>query len=100
MRDTSDPMLDMGESGGIDDVSRRVSMSTNSRRVLVIEDEPDIARLVALHLEDLGCEVDTSHDGRRGLARALDGTAWSLLVLDLLLPQSVAFAIFRPLRSL
>jgi len=30
-------------------------MSTNSRRVLVIEDEHDIARLLAMHLEDLGC---------------------------------------------
>jgi len=46
----------------------------NSRRVLVVEDERDIARLLALHLEDLGCEVD--HELRRThrLARALDGT--------------------------
>ena len=61
-------------------------MGMNSRRVLVVEDERDIARLLALHLEDLGCEVDTSYDGHTGLARALDGTAWSLLVLDLRLP--------------
>src|SRR5260370_39170701 len=61
-------------------------MGMNSRRVLVIEDEHDIARLLAMHLEDLGCQVDTSYDGRSGLARALDGTAWSLLVLDLRLP--------------
>jgi len=31
-------------------------MGMNSRRVLVVEDERDIARLLALHLEDLGCE--------------------------------------------
>ncbi len=61
-------------------------MSMNSRRILVVEDERDIAQLLALHLEDLGCEVDTSYDGHTGLARALDGTAWSLLVLDLRLP--------------
>ncbi len=54
-------------------------MSMNSRRILVVEDERDIAQLLALHLEDLGCEVDTSYDGRTGLARAVDGTAWSLL---------------------
>src|SRR5258708_12985953 len=99
MRDRSDPMVDWGESGGLDDVWRGVSMSTNSRRVLVIEDEPDIARLVALHLEDLGCEVDTSHDGRSGLARALDGTAWSLLVLDLRLPEVDGLEICRRVRS-
>jgi len=45
-------------------------MGMNSRRVLVVEDERDIARLLALHLEDLGCEVDTSYDGRTGLARS------------------------------
>jgi len=71
---------------------------TNSRRVLVIEDEPDIARLVALHLEDLGCEVDTAYDGRSGLARALDGTAWSLLVLDLRLPDLDGLEICRRVR--
>jgi DNA-binding response OmpR family regulator len=74
-------------------------MSSNSRRVLVIEDEHDIAELLALHLEDLGCEVDTSYDGRSGLARALDGTAWSLLVLDLRLPGLDGLEICRRVRA-
>src|ERR1700738_1316538 len=74
-------------------------MSSNARRVLVIEDEHDIAQLLALHLEDLGCEVDTSYDGRTGLARALDGTAWSLLVLDLRLPELDGLEICRRVRS-
>src|SRR6202011_5638272 len=74
-------------------------MSMNSRRVLVVEDERDIAQLLALHLEDLGCEVDTSYDGRIGLARALDGTAWSLLVLDLRLPGLDGLEICRRVRS-
>jgi DNA-binding response OmpR family regulator len=71
----------------------------NSRRVLVIEDEHDIARLLAMHLEDLGCQVDTSYDGRSGLAMALDGTAWSLLVLDLRLPGLDGLEICRRVRS-
>src|SRR5258708_4177588 len=74
-------------------------MGTNSRRVLVIEEERDIARLWALHLEDLGCEVDPSYDGSSGLARALDGTAWSLLVLDLRLPELDGLEICRRVRS-
>lgn len=74
-------------------------MGANSRRVLVVEDERDIARLLALHLEDLGCEVETSYDGRTGLARALDGTAWSLLVLDLRLPGLDGLEICRRVRS-
>jgi DNA-binding response OmpR family regulator len=74
-------------------------MGFNSRRVLVVEDERDIAQLLSLHLEDLGCEVETSYDGRTGLARALDGTAWSLLVLDLRLPGLDGLEICRCVRS-
>ena len=74
-------------------------MVVSSRRVLVIEDERDIARLLALHLEDLGCEVETHHDGPAGLRRALDGTAWSLLVLDLRLPGLDGLEICRRVRS-
>src|ERR1700745_756850 len=74
-------------------------MGMHPRRVLVVEDERDIARLLALHLEDLGCEVDTSYDGTTGLARALDGTAWSLLVLDLRLPGLDGLEICRRVRS-
>ena len=74
-------------------------MGLNARRVLVIEDERDIARLLKLHLEDLGCEVETCHGGTAGLARALDGTAWSLLVLDLRLPGLDGMEICRQVRA-
>lgn len=74
-------------------------MGMNSRRVLVVEDEHNIARLLALHLEDLGCEVDMRHDGHTGLARAQDGTAWSLLILDIGLPGLDGLEICRRVRS-
>src|ERR1700741_3565267 len=83
----------------IDKRAEERRMSTNSRRVLVVEDEQDIARLLRLHLEDLGCAVDTRYDGHSGLARALDGTAWSLLVLDLRLPGLDGLEICRRVRS-
>ncbi len=68
------------------------------RRVLLVEDDRDIARLLTLHLEDLGCVVSVCHDGNEGLARALDGTAWSLMVLDLTLPGLDGFDICRHVR--
>ena len=74
-------------------------MGMNVRRVLVVEDEHDIARLLRLHLEDLGCEVETCHEGLTGLTRALDGTAWSLLVLDLRLPGLDGMDICRQVRA-
>ena len=39
-------------------------------KVLVIEDELDIAKLVQLHLQDLPCEVNLAFDGIVGLAEA------------------------------
>ena len=74
-------------------------MGMNARRVLVVEDEHDIAGLLRLHLEDLGCEVDICHEGHTGLARALDGTPWSLLVIDLRLPGLDGMEICRQVRA-
>ncbi len=69
-----------------------------ARRVLLIEDDRDIARLLTLHLEDLGCVVVPCHEGRAGLGLAVDGTAWSLLVLDLNLPGLDGLEICRRVR--
>lgn len=68
------------------------------RNVLVIEDDRDIATLLALHLNDLGCDVTICNDGHTGLARALDATNWSLLVLDLNLPGVDGLEICRHVR--
>ena len=74
-------------------------MGSGSRRALVIEDEPEIARLLQWHLEDIGCTVERCHDGHSGLKRALDGTAWKLLVLDLRLPGIDGIEICRRVRA-
>ena len=74
-------------------------MGSGSRRVLVIEDEPEIARLLQWHLEDIGCTVERCREGHSGLARALDGTAWQLLVLDLRLPGIDGIEICRRVRA-
>jgi DNA-binding response OmpR family regulator len=67
------------------------------RRVLVIEDEQDIAALVGLHLEDLDLEVVTCGDGRTGLDYALS-ERWDLVVLDLSLPGIDGLEICRRVR--
>jgi DNA-binding response OmpR family regulator len=70
----------------------------SSRRILVIEDDPDIAHLVELHLRDLGCEVEAAADGGEGLEKALS-SAWDLVILDLMLPGVDGLEICRRLRS-
>lgn len=68
-----------------------------SGHILVIEDEPDIAELIGLHLRDLGHEVEVCADGRSGLTRALQ-RRWDLLVLDLRLPGIDGLEICRRVR--
>ena len=69
----------------------------NRKEVLVVEDERDIADLLALHLEDIDCEVTVARDGneakRLGLARD-----WDLVILDLRLPGPDGLSVCRALR--
>lgn len=68
------------------------------RRVLVIEDDPDIGRLVTLQLAELGFEHRLVGDGVTGLAEA-EGGRWDLLILDLMLPRLDGLQICKRLRS-
>lgn len=54
-------------------------------RILVIEDNHDIARLVEMHLQDLSYQVDLAVDGRTGLDCAMKGR-YDLIILDIMLP--------------
>jgi DNA-binding response OmpR family regulator len=67
-------------------------------RILVIEDNHDIARLVALHLRDLSYQVDLESDGRSGLERALQENH-DLIILDIMLPGIDGLEICRRLRG-
>ncbi len=66
--------------------------------ILVIEDNQDIAELVALHLRDEGYEVTIHNNGSEGLAAAR-AKNYDLLVLDLMLPGTDGLTICRELRA-
>ena len=66
--------------------------------VLLVEDDPRIARVVARALAEAGHRVDVAHEGLDGLARA-EGGLYDLLVLDVLLPRLDGFALARRLRQ-
>ena len=69
-----------------------------TRRVLVVEDDPDIGRLVTLQLAELDCESRLIADGISGLAEAEAGR-YDLVILDLMLPRMDGLQICRRLRS-
>jgi DNA-binding response OmpR family regulator len=69
-----------------------------SRRVLVVEDDPDIGRLVMMQLGELGCEGRLIDDGIRALAEA-EATHYDLVILDVMLPRMDGREICRRLRA-
>src|SRR5579872_2838309 len=67
-------------------------------RILLVEDERDIAKLVKYNLEKEGYEVLTAADGLSGLAMARDEKP-NLILLDLMLPQLDGLGVCRDLRK-
>jgi len=67
-------------------------------KALLIEDDRDIADLVALHLRDEGYTVDICHDGTSGL-KAAQTHPYDLLILDLMLPGTDGLSVCRELRN-
>lgn len=68
------------------------------RKVLVVEDDPEIARMIALNLDSEGYAVDVVGDGDSALAR-LRGTDYALMLLDLTLPGTDGLGVCRSVRT-
>ncbi|MEM7430307.1 MAG: response regulator transcription factor [Pseudomonadota bacterium] len=66
-------------------------------RILLVEDEQDIADLVVLHLSGLCDEIVVARDGHEGLRQATMRD-WSLIILDLRLPGPDGLEICRTVR--
>ena len=55
-------------------------------KILLVEDEEKLARVVELELRYEGYEVEKAFDGREGLEKALSGD-FDLILLDIMLPS-------------
>jgi len=71
-----------------------VAASEPARRVLVIDDEPNVASFVGRALRTKGFDVDVALGGERGLEAALDG-GHALIVLDLRMRDVNGLVILR-----
>lgn len=67
-------------------------------RILVIDDDVELCSLVSEYLRPEGFQVETVHDGKAGLSRALSGDHL-LAVLDVMLPGLNGFDVLRRVRD-
>ena len=67
-------------------------------RVLMIEDDPQIAAFVQKGLQEAGCSVDVAEDGESGACQALS-RRHDVIVLDLILPKRDGLAVLQELRA-
>jgi two-component system, OmpR family, phosphate regulon response regulator PhoB len=68
------------------------------RRVVLIEDEPDVARLLEFNLRAAGFEVTTSATGAGGLAEVVRQKP-DVVVLDLMLPDVSGYEVCKQIRA-
>ncbi|PYJ39373.1 MAG: DNA-binding response regulator [Verrucomicrobia bacterium] len=74
-------------------------METGSgRKILIIEDENDVADLLSLNLRKAGFRVSTAADGANGLQKARDDRP-DFIILDLMLPKMSGLEVCRVLKG-
>jgi DNA-binding response OmpR family regulator len=67
-------------------------------RLLLVDDNPKLCRMVREYLEPLGYEVALAHTGPDGLEKALQG-GFQAIILDVMLPGLDGFAVLKQLRE-
>ena len=67
--------------------------------ILVIEDDPDLRRILTLQLSKLGYRTAEAQNGREGFESAQQATP-DLILLDLMMPELDGFQVLKRLKSL
>ncbi len=75
-----------------------MSESFDNPRILLIDDDPKLCRLIANYLYPLGYDVVAEHTGYAGLNRALN-ESFEAVLLDVMLPGLSGFDVLRELRK-
>src|SRR5882724_907937 len=77
-------------------------MATNTEnfpkiKVLIIDDDPKLCRLIKDYLESMGYDIDIANTGPVGLTKAL-GEEFQAILLDVMLPGMGGFEVLRQIR--
>jgi DNA-binding response OmpR family regulator len=72
--------------------------STGRTRVLVIDDDKKLCRLIKDYLEPMGYEIATAHTGPDGVEKATSDN-WQAVILDVMLPGMDGFEVLKQIRK-
>ena len=76
----------------------REASGVSSKKILVVEDELDIAQLIKIHLSDICQHITLVHDGAQAAQLAKQQT-WDAIILDLKLPNMDGLEVCRRVRA-
>jgi two-component system alkaline phosphatase synthesis response regulator PhoP len=70
----------------------------SAKRIMVVDDEPDVRNFLAACLEDAGFKVDTAFDGVDALEK-VEAFSPDLMTLDMVMPRMSGVKVLRTLRK-
>lgn len=73
-------------------------MEHKKKRILIVEDERNIAEIIEYNVQKQGYDTEIASDGEKGLALALS-EGYDLILLDVMLPKMDGFEICRRVRQ-
>jgi DNA-binding response OmpR family regulator len=76
---------------------RQKEQPEGGTRLLLVDDDEKLCRLLCEYLEPLGYVVEVVHDGKQGLARAVSGEH-AAVILDVMLPGQNGIEVLRDVR--
>lgn len=75
-----------------------MAASLNGKRILIVDDDPDILTAIRASLEETGAAIDTASDGNTAVNLA-EQKQPDLVILDIMLPQKSGFLVLEKLRA-
>jgi len=79
-------------------ISANMDGKESARRILIVDDDRKLCRLIGDYLEPLGYEVEARHNGTEGLEEARAGE-YGAVILDVMMPGMDGFEVLRELRK-
>jgi len=86
------------EEGALMATAESPGLEEGKRRLLLIDDDRKLCRLLRDYLEPMGYAVEVVHDGPAGVAAAVEGD-WHAVILDVMLPGLDGFEVLKRIRA-